>query len=159
MSLQISDKSLPQDVFPGPNLTNKDDQSEQVAAVLNLNLPASKAKTLLNVALIEVPAPKPYGKLAHEIVKPVTGWSYQELLPIRDMWREYIRRAIGKPVAQVTEGGNSLSLILSKCEFLGADVRVEKSKDPNMVGTRGIVVRETRKMFEIINSRSLHRRG
>lgn len=115
-------------------------------------------RTPQNVALVNAKKAAAVPKFGHrQLEKPASGWSYAELLPIRDMWREYIRRAIGKSVAQVTEGGNNLSLILSKCELLGADVRVEKSKDPGMVGMRGIVVRETRMMIEIVNSRSQHK--
>lgn len=60
-----------------------------------------------------------------------------------------LRRCIGKPAEN-----NTLRLTLSKCEFIGAEVTVEKSTSTSMVGLSGIIVRETQRLFEIINKKS-----
>lgn len=86
----------------------------------------------------------------HAIEIPETGWNYPYLLPLRDMWREYIKRCIGKPIVN----SGSLGVILGKCEFIGADLRVEKSTSPTVVGLKGIVIKETQKIFEIVNENS-----
>lgn len=70
------------------------------------------------------------------------------------MWREYIKRCIGKPVAHYKDESSSLRVILGKCEFIGAPLCVERSTVPNMVGMNGIVIKETKSLMEIITQKS-----
>lgn len=90
----------------------------------------------------------------HEIEPPATKWNYKELLPVRDMWREYIKKCIGKPVIHLTDKNSSLMVILAKCEFIGASVKVEKCLSSGMVGMSGIVIKETQKVFHIVTEKS-----
>lgn len=102
-----------------------------------------------------VPVVKNDTELCHELEEPETGWDFNLLLPIRAMWRRYIKRCVGKPVAHLKNESSSLRVILGKCEFIGADIKVEKSTDPSLVGKRGIVVKETKDMFAVVTGRSL----
>lgn len=102
---------------------------------------------------------KKYGsspcELIHEIEPSPCGWQYEQLVPIRDMWREYIKRCIGKPVTHLNDANSSsLRVILGKCEFIGADLKVEKCTDTSLIGVSGIVVRETQKMMGIVTTQS-----
>lgn len=165
----ILDTSLPQKILSGPNLDNKDEQTDHITAILKGTLPPRERNTIIqelnwHFTLEKQAAEKCKNILKkqkrrkrikkqplHGIEKPTTGWCYQELIPVRDMWREYIKRCIGGPVK---EENNSLRVILGKCEFIGGDVTVEKALSAGCVGMNGIVIKETQKMFGIVNKNS-----
>lgn len=63
-----------------------------------------------------------------------------------------MKRMIGKPC--VKEDNRSLGMILGKCEFVGGEVKIEKCSTDSMVGMQGIIIKETRNYFTIVNDKS-----
>ena len=74
------------------------------------------------------------------------------------LWLQYITVVLQVRKDDLTKGidvrsGNNQTSICSKlvkADFSGAEVKVIKSKDAAMIGTKGIIVRETARAFILI---------
>lgn len=69
--------------------------------------------------------------------------SYTSFVPIHAMWKDYFRGIVG-------DDGNPDQARLLKAEYSGCFLAVAESKCPSYVGTRGIVVQETKNVFRLI---------
>ncbi|KAJ1953626.1 RNase P/RNase MRP complex subunit [Dispira parvispora] len=69
---------------------------------------------------------------------------YSNFVPLHVLWQEYMRTLVENlaPAQQAQR--------LSSADFHGAIITVIKSKCPSLVGTRGIVVQETKNLLRII---------
>lgn len=88
---------------------------------------------------------------------PKDGWDYQSLQPIRDMWKQYMRENIDfnpdVPKFTDTEWMN-LNVVTGKCEYVGAEVEVIRSRSPCIVGVKGTLVLETKMTFQVVTPAS-----
>ncbi|KAJ9098061.1 hypothetical protein QFC19_006496 [Naganishia cerealis] len=99
--------------------------------------------------------------------------SYNLLLPLHYMYLSYLSETLplppypttGAPIQNVSKtvppllpnarlpnglGCEQFSSRLVKADFTGAIVRVKKSKNPTLVGQRGIVIQETAETFKLV---------
>lgn len=75
--------------------------------------------------------------------------SYSSFVPIHLMWKDYYRALVRE---QVTEHSRLL-----KAEYTGCFLTVAESRCPSYVGTRGIVVQETKNVFRLITEQNVVR--
>lgn len=166
------DTVLPQHLIQGPNLNNL--QNEQyIKNILVQDLPTTEKATinqelLWNFVLDKHSSDNKKGKKPRtkrtfltrkerkqlNLLKlPKTGWNYESLQPMNEMWRKYMRENLEiirkAPKCTDTEW-NNVSTILAKSEFVGAEVEITRSKVPSQVGIRGIIVLETKMTFQIV---------
>lgn len=91
------------------------------------------------------------------------GLVYEELLPLNEMWLEYIRQNLGVqsfsklPNSPVDQNWESVNQRLMKADYHGAIISVVQSKEPNIVGLRGIVLQETKNCFRIVTPKNILR--
>ncbi|XP_020283521.1 ribonuclease P protein subunit p29 [Pseudomyrmex gracilis] len=80
---------------------------------------------------------------------------YHDILALKQLWLDYIRNMLGiKSFTSLPEDPNSLSLEniskqLMKADFHGAEISVDSSTCPTLVGFRGIVIQDTKNTFKI----------
>ncbi|KAF2887673.1 hypothetical protein ILUMI_18500 [Ignelater luminosus] len=88
---------------------------------------------------------------------PKDGWNYNDLQLMRNMWMEYMRKNLGlikkTPSCEESSWCN-LSSILTKSEFIGAEITVIRSTVPSTVGITGTVVLETKSTFQVVTPNS-----
>ncbi|KAI2641243.1 RNase P/MRP, p29 subunit [Xylaria nigripes] len=82
---------------------------------------------------------------------PSDGRKYSIFEPLNNLWIGYIREVLG---TELYNGGQGAAAKLSAADFHGAEVEVSRSRCPSRVGVRGIVVKDTRFTFEIINPKN-----
>ncbi|OTB01085.1 hypothetical protein M426DRAFT_223700 [Hypoxylon sp. CI-4A] len=82
---------------------------------------------------------------------PKTNQKYTVFEPLNQLWLGYIREVLG---SEIYSGGQGAAAKLSAADFHGAEVEVSRSSCPSRVGIRGIVVKDTRFVFEIITKRN-----
>lgn len=71
--------------------------------------------------------------------------------PLHSLWLGYIREVLGNDVHR---GGPEAAQKLTSADFHGAEVEVSRSGCVSRVGVKGIVVKDTRFVFEIITRRN-----
>lgn len=76
------------------------------------------------------------------------GQSYATFVPLHRLWLGYMRELLGPQ--ELRCGGQGAAAKLTAADFHGAEVEVTRSVCTGRVGTRGIVVRDTRFVFEIV---------
>lgn len=76
---------------------------------------------------------------------------YAAFVPLHQLWLGYVREILG---AAVYTGGQDAGAKLSAADLHGADVEVVRSGCVGRVGIRGIVVKDTRFVLEIITPRN-----
>lgn len=74
--------------------------------------------------------------------------SYATFLPLHRLWLGYVREVLGPQ--ELRTGGAAAAAKLTAADFHGALVEVTRSTCVGRVGTRGIVVRDTRFVFEVV---------
>lgn len=90
---------------------------------------------------------------------PKTGWNYNELDSLRNMWKEYMRQNLDlidgnhAPDCASPEWA-SFSTILAKSELIGAEITIVKSNSPTLVGMTGTIVYETKMTIQIVTPQS-----
>ncbi|XXG95116.1 hypothetical protein Hte_001376 [Hypoxylon texense] len=82
---------------------------------------------------------------------PKAGRKYAVFEPLHRLWLGYAREILGR---EVYGGGQGAAAKLSAADFHGAEVEVSRSGCPSRVGIRGIVVKDSRFVFEIITKRN-----
>lgn len=88
---------------------------------------------------------------------PKTGWNYESLEPMKEMWKKYMREnlEILRKAPKCTDPEwTNVNTVLAKSEFVGAEVEITRSKVPSQVGIRGIIVLETKMTFQIVTPAS-----
>ncbi|OTA63242.1 ribonuclease P protein subunit p29 [Hypoxylon sp. EC38] len=83
---------------------------------------------------------------------PKDGQKYAVFEPLNRLWLGYIREILG---SELYSGGQGAAAKLSAADFHGAEVEVSRSGCPSRVGIRGIVIKDTRFVFEIITKNNL----
>ncbi|XP_043266579.1 ribonuclease P protein subunit p29 [Venturia canescens] len=98
--------------------------------------------------------------LGQKILTKNHGLIYEELMPLNEMWTEYIRQNLGVhsfsklPISPDNLNWESINQRLMKADYHGAIISVVQSKETNLVGTRGIVLQETKNCFRIVTPRN-----
>jgi len=72
---------------------------------------------------------------------------YERFLPLHHLWKSYIQNLFSDKNGQVCIRAEDRIL---KVDYHGAEVLVKNAKCKSYVGCRGIVVKETKNMFEMI---------
>ncbi|KIH92311.1 ribonuclease p complex subunit [Sporothrix brasiliensis 5110] len=75
---------------------------------------------------------------------------YSTFVPLHRLWLGYIREVLSPQ--ELRTGGASAAAKLTAADFHGALVEVTRSACVGRVGTRGIVLRDTRFVFEIVTA-------
>ncbi|RYP67561.1 hypothetical protein DL771_007173 [Monosporascus sp. 5C6A] len=81
----------------------------------------------------------------HEI--PKHDQKYTVFEPLNKLWLGYIREILGN---ELYTGGQGAAAKLSTADFHGAEVEVSRSNCPGRVGIHGIIVKDSRFVFEIV---------
>lgn len=81
----------------------------------------------------------------HDI--PREGQKYATFVPLHNLWLGYVREILG---SEVYSGGQGAAAKLSAADFHGAEIEVVRSGCVGRVGIKGIVVKDTRFVFEVI---------
>lgn len=71
--------------------------------------------------------------------------------PLRGLWLGYIREVLG---TDVYKGGPEAAQKLTSADFHGAEVEVSRSGCVSRVGVKGIIIKDTRFVFEIITPKN-----
>ncbi|KAF3766879.1 RNase P/MRP, p29 subunit [Cryphonectria parasitica EP155] len=82
---------------------------------------------------------------------PRDGQKYATFVPLHDLWLGYVREILGN---EVHTGGQGAAAKLSAADFHGAEVEVVRSGCVGRVGIKGIVIRDTRFVFEVITPKN-----
>lgn len=80
---------------------------------------------------------------------------YELYVPLKRMWDEYMREILrigGQGQGFVTPAG--AGPILASAEYVGAEMEVVRSRCVSRVGLKGIVVKDSKFVFEIITERN-----
>lgn len=85
----------------------------------------------------------------HDI--PRKGQKYTTFVPLHNLWLGYVREILG---AEVYTGGQGAAAKLSAADFHGAEIEVVRSGCVGRVGIKGIVVKDTRFVFEVITAKN-----
>lgn len=85
----------------------------------------------------------------HDI--PREGQKYATFVPLHNLWLGYVREILGN---ELYTGGQGAAAKLSAADFHGAEVEVVRSGCVGRVGIKGIVVKDTRFVFEIITPKN-----
>lgn len=90
------------------------------------------------------------GKVGHK-----NQIKYSDLLPLNQLWLNYMRRMLGvESFTSIPENSNNsnwenVNQQLIKADFHGAKISIDKSKCPTLVGLTGIVIQDTKNTFRI----------
>lgn len=79
------------------------------------------------------------------------GQKYATFLPLHSLWLGYIREILG---TEVYTGGQGAAAKLSAADFHGAQVEVVRSGCIGRVGIKGIVIKDTRFVLEVISPKN-----
>ncbi|TRX88854.1 hypothetical protein FHL15_010197 [Xylaria flabelliformis] len=82
---------------------------------------------------------------------PKEGQKYSVFAPLHKLWVGYMREILG---TELYNGGQGAAAKLSAADFHGAEVEVSRSRCPSRVGVRGIVIKDSRFVFEIITAQN-----
>lgn len=86
---------------------------------------------------------------------PTKSMKYTDLMPLHDLWSEYIVQHLGLSNMSVAPEPDSptydaFSKLFIKADFHGAIVTVTRSRCPGLVGTNGIIAMDTKNTFKIL---------
>lgn len=91
---------------------------------------------------------------------PRDGWNYCKLQGMRDMWRDYMKNCLDLinnqnrvPTCEDNDW-QSFSANLAKCELIGAEIVIVRSKNTNLVNMSGTIVLETKETIQIVTPKS-----
>lgn len=103
--------------------------------------------------------PKPLSSRARRVIEKTENdkgtqkkVAYATFVPLHRLWLGYIREVLG--AQDLRTGGANAAVKLTAADFHGALVEVTRSACVGRVGTRGIVVRDTRFVFEIVTPKN-----
>ncbi|KAB5540226.1 putative rRNA and tRNA processing protein [Coniochaeta sp. 2T2.1] len=82
---------------------------------------------------------------------PKEGQKYAIYEPLHSLWLGYIREILGN---EIYTGGTGAAAKLASADFHGAEVEVVRSGCVSRVGIKGIVIKDSRFVFEIITKRN-----
>ena len=82
---------------------------------------------------------------------PKQGQKYALFVPLHRLWLGYIREILGN---EVYTGSQGAAAKLSSADFHGAEVEVVRSGCVSRVGIKGIVIKDTRFVFEIVTEKN-----
>lgn len=82
---------------------------------------------------------------------PRAGQKYATFLPLHSLWLGYVREILG---TEVCTGGQGAAAKLSAADYHGAEVEVVRSGCVGRVGIKGIVIKDTRFVFEVVTPRN-----
>jgi ribonuclease P protein subunit POP4 len=82
---------------------------------------------------------------------PREGQRYEIFEPLHRLWLGYMHEILGR---DVYHGGQGAAAKLTSADFHGAEVEVSRSACPSRVGLRGIVIKDTKFVFEIVTRRN-----
>jgi ribonuclease P protein subunit POP4 len=82
---------------------------------------------------------------------PKEGQKYEIFQPLHNLWLGYIREVLGK---DIHVGSTDVAARLSSADFHGAVVEVSRSACPSRIGLKGIVIKDSRFVFEIITEKN-----
>lgn len=92
---------------------------------------------------------------------PRTGMKYANLLPMNQLWKEYMRRHLeldDRSIPQIHEKAwENFSLSVYKADFHGATITVKDSKCADLIGKSGICIMETKNTFKILSEDNIVR--
>lgn len=80
---------------------------------------------------------------------------YNDLLPLNQLWLNYMERMLGSkffintPTDPTDPNWENVNQQLIKADFHGAKISVVGSKCPSLVGLNGIVIQDTKNTFRI----------
>lgn len=174
--ISVLDAVLPRHLIVGPNLSKTDNET-YIKSILKQDLPHTEKNTVdrelsWNFVLDKHSSDtkkckKPRTKKTFLTRKerkelnllklPKTGWSYESLKPMKEMWKKYMRENLEfiKKVPKCTDPEwTNVSTVLAKSELIGAEVEISRSKVPSQVGIKGIIVLETKMTFQIVTPAS-----
>lgn len=83
---------------------------------------------------------------------PRDSQKYATFLPLHNLWLGYVREVLG---TEVYSGGQGAAAKLTAADFHGAEVEVVRSGCVGRVGIKGIVIKETRFVFDIITPKNV----
>nr|CAD7199860.1 unnamed protein product [Timema douglasi] len=86
------------------------------------------------------------------------GLLFRDFLPLHQLWKEYMRSHLDTETLEASgftgdPGGkqwNQVSQLLIKAEYVGAYMRVVRSRCSSLVGKAGLVLMDTQKTFKLI---------
>ncbi|XP_062715134.1 ribonuclease P protein subunit p29 [Aedes albopictus] len=78
---------------------------------------------------------------------------YQQVVPLHRLWCGYMARYLGKEkLPDVIESQyTQFALDILKADYHGAKISVVRTKNPSLVGIRGIVILETKGTFKVVS--------
>ncbi|OIW32733.1 RNase P/MRP, p29 subunit [Coniochaeta ligniaria NRRL 30616] len=82
---------------------------------------------------------------------PKEGQKYAIYEPLHRLWLGYIREILGN---EINTGGQGAAAKLASADFHGAEVEVVRSGCVSRVGIKGIVIKDSRFVFEIITKKN-----
>ncbi len=80
---------------------------------------------------------------------PREGQKYTIFEPLHNLWLGYIREVLG---SELYSGGQGAGAKLGGADFHGAEVEVVRSRCVSRVGIKGIVIKDSKFVFEIITT-------
>ncbi|KAH9889583.1 ribonuclease P protein subunit p29 [Xylariomycetidae sp. FL2044] len=83
----------------------------------------------------------------HHLPTDANGRKYAIFEPLHQLWLAYIREILGSELHQPGQGAAAK---LSAADFHGALVHVTRSTCPSRVGIQGIIIKDSRFVFEVI---------
>ncbi|XP_054257433.1 ribonuclease P protein subunit p29 isoform X2 [Macrosteles quadrilineatus] len=133
-------------------------------------------KSLKNVVLFEKHKVKPERKITsrskkthlslnekrklglYKLSRKVLGLNYENFLDLNNLWRQYFLDSMDFSMFKNKKGTvnvsdkqwEQLSAQLYKADYHGAELTVTRAKCPSLVGTRGIVLMDTKNTFRLI---------
>jgi ribonuclease P protein subunit POP4 len=82
---------------------------------------------------------------------PKEGQKYAIYEPLHRLWLGYIREILGN---EINTGGQGAAAKLASADFHGAEVEVVRSGCVSRVGIKGIVIKDSRFVFEVITKKN-----
>nr|SVE92736.1 EOG090X0GV5 [Megafenestra aurita] len=81
---------------------------------------------------------------------PKTGLKYKSFGPLHQLWREYMEHVLDLETSTSETKKDMLYQRIAKADYHGCLLMVTRSKCPAYIGSKGIVVLETKNTFQII---------
>lgn len=82
---------------------------------------------------------------------PKQGQKYAVYEPLHRLWVGYIREILGN---EIYTGGQGAAAKLASADFHGAEVEVVRSGCVSRVGIKGIVIKDSRFVFEVVTGKN-----
>lgn len=82
---------------------------------------------------------------------PRVGQKYATFLPLHNLWLGYVQEVLG---TEIYTGGTNAAAKMTAADFHGAEVEVVRSGCVGRVGIKGIVIKDTRFVFDIITPKN-----